>query len=364
VLNFRVGPFPVRLEASFLITAVFLGWRGGSSMVALASWVLIVFISVLVHELGHALVGLVQGGRPEIVLQGMGGLTFPRLRTRTSHAQQILLSVAGPVAGLLPGIVTLIILILQQRVELTGPLGLMGQISRLSGARDPVVNLLATMSLMSVIWTVFNLVPVIPLDGGHVMESAITWLRKKPSQVLASWLSAVFGVLFAALMFFLLNQLFAALFFVYMAVMSVSRARQFKAGGPTAPASPVAPDAPAHAQITQALAAARDALNSNDFATGLQIAESLESSADPFQRSAGARVRAAVALLRGEFDEAGRQAGRAFSLAPSPDSATLAARAAVRAGQLEIARNWVKRAVEAGAPISALRGDEELAPFT
>ena len=102
MLRFHVGPFPVTLEASFLITAVLLSGLGGSPL-EVALWVVIVFVSVLVHELGHALVGLWLGGKPEIVLQGLGGVTFPRLRARPRALHQILLSIAGPAFGLLPG---------------------------------------------------------------------------------------------------------------------------------------------------------------------------------------------------------------------------------------------------------------------
>ena len=41
----------------------------------IAIWVAIVFISVLVHELGHALVGRMFGLDPQIELHGMGGTT-------------------------------------------------------------------------------------------------------------------------------------------------------------------------------------------------------------------------------------------------------------------------------------------------
>ena len=62
MLNFKVGPFPVTIEASFFIFAVLLGYgRGG--VIELVSWVLVVFASVLIHELGHALVGRRLGGR-------------------------------------------------------------------------------------------------------------------------------------------------------------------------------------------------------------------------------------------------------------------------------------------------------------
>jgi hypothetical protein len=160
---------------------------------------------------------------------------------------------------------------------------------------------------MSLIWTVLNLVPVIPLDGGHVLEIGLTALRKKNSAVLANWISAAFGLALAAALYLFLHQLFAAFFFVAMAVSSVGRARAFAR---PAPIVPQAPDPALLAQLGQALAAARTALGSNDFATALRIAEALEAAPAPLSQSAGARIRAGALLLQGENEEAGRQAGR------------------------------------------------------
>src|SRR5258706_9362280 len=70
VLRFRVGPFPVAVYPSFFIAAVVLGAGQRASLAAIAGWVFVVFTSVLVHELGHAVVGLTLGGRPEIKLEG------------------------------------------------------------------------------------------------------------------------------------------------------------------------------------------------------------------------------------------------------------------------------------------------------
>ena len=61
-------------------------------------WVVAVFLSVLVHEMGHALAIRALGVQPWITLYGMGGLTSHR-GGRLPPKTQILVSLAGPAAG-------------------------------------------------------------------------------------------------------------------------------------------------------------------------------------------------------------------------------------------------------------------------
>ena len=108
MLRFRFGPFPVTVYVSFLVAAALLAylWIDAGSLRAmdavplLLAYIAVVFVSVLVHELGHAVVGRAFGGAPEIRLEGFGGVTYPRLKERPSAWKQIALSIAGPLAGL------------------------------------------------------------------------------------------------------------------------------------------------------------------------------------------------------------------------------------------------------------------------
>src|SRR5690349_11457295 len=102
VLSFKVGPFPVTGYPWFFISAVLLGGGIGFGWQLLV-WVFVVFVSVLAHELGHALVGKLYGGKPEIRLEAFGGVTYSQLPGRPSPAKQFILSLAGPVAGLALG---------------------------------------------------------------------------------------------------------------------------------------------------------------------------------------------------------------------------------------------------------------------
>ena len=53
-LRFRFFGFPARIHPFFWLVTVLLGARGDVSAVDLLVWVVVVFVSILVHELGHA----------------------------------------------------------------------------------------------------------------------------------------------------------------------------------------------------------------------------------------------------------------------------------------------------------------------
>src|SRR5271157_5706253 len=96
-LSFRLGKIPVRILPSFFLMTVFLGMSALD--LRLAAWVLVVLVSVLVHELGHATMGLAFGLEPRIDLHGMGGTTSWKTPKGLSTIQRIAISLAGPFAG-------------------------------------------------------------------------------------------------------------------------------------------------------------------------------------------------------------------------------------------------------------------------
>src|SRR5437588_6396666 len=84
---------------SFLVIVVLLGLGEGSAG-RLVAWVVIVTASVLLHELGHAVAFRRYGQQPQILLQGMGGLTSGSGQP-LSPRRDVVVSLAGPLTGLL-----------------------------------------------------------------------------------------------------------------------------------------------------------------------------------------------------------------------------------------------------------------------
>jgi stage IV sporulation protein FB len=344
VLHFKVGPFPVSVYPWFFITAVLLGTGYGFGWKMLA-WIFVVFVSVLVHELGHAVVGRLFGGRPEIRLEAFGGATFPRFSRSPGPGRQFILSVAGPVFGLLLGGAAYLLV----RAWPPDP-------------RSVSAFLMRQFMWVSVLWAAFNLLPILPLDGGNMMLAFLEGVRRRPSVVAASWISvAVAVVVGAGLTWAFGPDPFLLLFLALFALQNFQRARLApEASRVPAPAAAPAEDATERADVAAATEEARTALLRRDLEAALAAAARLESAGGPFRQAAALRLRAGIELSRGDNESAAIFAGQSFSIWQSADAAVVAARANLRAGAEDRARNWLRRAVEAGAPAAAVRSDPEL----
>ena len=69
----RIAGFPVQIEVTFFLLAAILGQgRPGNLLLA---WIGVVFVSILAHELGHAVAFRVYGDTPRISLHAFGGVT-------------------------------------------------------------------------------------------------------------------------------------------------------------------------------------------------------------------------------------------------------------------------------------------------
>lgn len=116
---------------------------------------LLLFSSVLAHELGHSFVAMAQGIQVKsITLFIFGGLASLEKESKTPE-QALLVAIAGPLVSVLLFVLFTIISI---NVQLPLPLSL-------------IVSLLA---MVNFILAVFNMIPGLPLDGGNVLK-AIVW---------------------------------------------------------------------------------------------------------------------------------------------------------------------------------------------
>src|SRR4051794_25779415 len=120
MLRFRLGSIPIDLHFSHLLISGMIAWflaeaplSGGwpgpdrSKLIyalCVALWMGIVTLSVLVHELGHAIVCRLFGYRPSIHLVGLGGLTHPNANETIPWHRDLLLTLAGPCCGLALGL--------------------------------------------------------------------------------------------------------------------------------------------------------------------------------------------------------------------------------------------------------------------
>lgn len=170
---------PIIVEWWFWLTCVLLG--GGfyandpQDWINVGIWTLVVFVSVVVHELGHALSGRSFGGDPAIKLHGFGGSTFLG-SGRFSRTQNILVTAAGPGAGFLLGFV-----ILGLDMAISGEPYLL----KIAFRYGLYVNFL---------WSILNLLPILPLDGGQILRDVLGSRRKKLTTAIGFFTAAILCV--------------------------------------------------------------------------------------------------------------------------------------------------------------------------
>ncbi|MFH1467697.1 MAG: site-2 protease family protein [Pseudomonadota bacterium] len=167
LLGFPVGVHPmVWLLLAFVVLSFASDGPMGLAMGLL--WAGVAFTSVLVHELGHALAAKAFGlGPVEILLHGFGGLT--RFRRAGSTTKSLLVTAAGPGAGLALAALSAV-----------GSLGL-ALLPLLPGAGFLLV-LLGTSLRVNLFWSLFNLLPMAPLDGGQILGHLLILAGMRPQR--------------------------------------------------------------------------------------------------------------------------------------------------------------------------------------
>ncbi len=223
MIRFSIFGISVEIQPWFWVMMFFLG--GGmrigtsTSVLEIATFAMIALISILVHELGHALVGRrLGGGRAHIVLWGMGGLAYNH-GGRFDRNGRMWMILAGPGAGFLLGII--VILLLAVLTNMSSAFSFAGWALFGSGKFTlELVDLFQDQSLrlyifqqflyINFMWSLINLLPVHPLDGGQFADLFIK------NRNHTHWLGVACGSL-AAVFFVLNGQGYAALLFGMLA---------------------------------------------------------------------------------------------------------------------------------------------------
>ncbi|MGI5865369.1 MAG: metalloprotease [Myxococcales bacterium] len=196
-IQFRLGPVAIAIEPSFWLAALLLGLMatpGNKEIDAgpgLAVMMGVVLVSILVHELGHALMSHWLGTRASIRLYAFGGYTLPE--RQLARSADILFSLAGPFAGFVLGAAVLALQLISR----------------------PQAPLLA-FGLQRLVWINFgwgaiNLVPVLPLDGGRALLGILGPGRLPLALLVGAIVAFAAGFIAGALGLFFVAALFVLL---------------------------------------------------------------------------------------------------------------------------------------------------------
>ena len=271
-MQFRLGSIPVRVRGLFLFMALVLGAQL-ERLDLIAIWVVVVFVSVLVHELGHALVGRLFGLTPQIELHGMGGTTSWVDARDVGNARSMAISVAGPFAGF-------------SIAALLYGANRMGYVPSHPLALEAVTKAIQ----INFVWGVFNLAPMLPLDGGNVMRSFLNIVSNGRGEKPARIVSIVIGGLLCAYALSRRELWLGALgaFFTWANIQAYRQTDSRNADGP----------------LAQAIEKAYVALERHDGAQAIALLEPvIVPQASESLRAIALRVYSYALLIEGLWDE-------------------------------------------------------------
>ena len=223
-LNFVLFGIPVRVHPLFWLVAVLFGANGGDG-ISIVTWVVAMFFSIFLHELGHAWMMQWHGFHPWIVLYGMGGLTSydPREALgskRSDTLANVLIDAAGPVIGFLLAAAVVAGFYATghgDQVRRYGPWNLVPYVL-LPNVR--LAYLMYDVLQICVLWGLINLLPIYPLDGGQIARELLARFSPRDGIRQSMLLSIFAAIAMAVYGYVRLKQPYIALLFGYLAYSS------------------------------------------------------------------------------------------------------------------------------------------------
>jgi stage IV sporulation protein FB len=235
MLRFSIFGIPVQVQPFFWVVVALLGGAMGAktpdAIYAVLLFMAAAFFSILIHELGHATVGVrLGGGSASILLTTFGGLAYNH-GGRFNRQQHFWMIFAGPGAGfvflaLILGALSLFfndadVLSLTSSV-LFGTAPEFQTAELLGFLREYPFAFLLVRHLIWINfwWGIINLLPIMPLDGGQIANLFIHPQRR------VFLVGAVAAAAMALLGWFWLSSGYTALLFGFLAWQNYQNMRQ------------------------------------------------------------------------------------------------------------------------------------------
>ncbi|MCE5318804.1 MAG: site-2 protease family protein [Parachlamydia sp.] len=189
------GRIPIYIHPFFWLL---IGWMSTGSFLGMALWAIVIFFSVLFHEYGHALTALAFGQMARIDLIITGGLT-QRSGTPLKLWQEFLVILNGPLFGfILAGIAFALI-------------------NMLNLEHRPIIATLLNIAFsVNLFWTVINLLPIQPLDGGRLLTVFMEMILGLRGVKISLFISTAVAVVLTGYLFYINELLAGSILFLFM----------------------------------------------------------------------------------------------------------------------------------------------------
>ena len=176
MIRFSMFGIPIEVQPFFCLTLVLLGGASGADtqaeILGIGIFVIAGFISILVHELGHALTARHFGAQTHIALIAFGGYAAYS-GVRMTRRQSFLITAAGPAIQIVLGLAVFLLARALPTLSVHGE------------------YFLGTLIWISLAWAILNLLPVLPLDGGRMLEAILGPERIK----ITLWVTIIVSIL-------------------------------------------------------------------------------------------------------------------------------------------------------------------------
>ncbi len=221
----KIRGIPIRLHFTLLIAFILISWTVSAHLMpeiyprlSIAEYwtigiigAIILFISVLLHELAHSIIALKYGlNVHQIILFVFGGVSdieeTPQEDSSKDFRKELKIAIVGPITSfIIAGVLGLSWLILSSLIvsssSATG-LIVVGAAAVVSQSNNYLLTLITITNiargvllygmLVNILLGAFNLIPAFPLDGGRILRSAL--LRWKKDYDQATKISARVGI--------------------------------------------------------------------------------------------------------------------------------------------------------------------------
>ncbi len=340
---FRLLGFPVHVRPGFVMFMVLIVVLYGD---AFGLWLAASLAGfTLLHELGHAVAARRTGARAEISLNFLAGYASYVPSRPLSRLEQIGISFAGPGIQIATSVAMLI------------ALGA-NPMERPSYRLDP--------ALLAIWWAgpvigLFNLVPILPLDGGNIVTNALDRLLPDRAERLMIWFSLAVTGAFTVLAF--TNDQYRG-FVLVIGFLLVSQLQMLGAGKDATSPWHQAHDALAAGKPNKARRTLITALSHHrpdrppppvtlspaDAAALIELLPEPWPTGDPWNEY----ILANQLMRLGRFEDAAHYAAEGYQRHPHSLAAATVARAAGALGDQATAIGWLRTAAEAGTSPAGL----------
>jgi len=213
----------IRIHVTFLLFLVWIGavyYRQGG---AEAAWqgtifMVLIFICVLLHELGHVFAARRYGVKTrDVTLWPFGGIASME-RMPDKPSQELIVALAGPAVNVV--IAAALLLWLGPRLDAEA----------LTAIDDPAVSLAAKLAGANIILVLFNMIPAFPMDGGRVLRALLAMrMGNARATELAASIGQGFAVLFGVVGIFYNPMLIIIAVFIFLAASGEAAQAQLRA---------------------------------------------------------------------------------------------------------------------------------------